>query len=246
MSMMRRKAGLLGAVVGAVMVLLLVGVVVTALALHGDIHIEGITPRKDAGPLRELGRFDAGAVIVKNVVGKVQLISSDVSGVVVKSNLPVNATYQNGLLTVYCLVEKKRSGFGISTHNLCEDYKNGRIIIEVGNGLSDVWVQNTVGDVFIGANATRVVIENTVGDVVSSAPAEYRVDDVVGDVSIHAEGDVTINDVVGDIGIRVPPNYTVSLSLDDVLGKVEKAHSGEGRPIIIRISNVVGDVSVGQ
>ncbi len=243
---MRRKAGLLGAVVGVVMVLLLVGVVVTALALHGDIHIEGITPRKDAGPLRELGRFDAESVTVKNVVGEVQLISSDVSGVVVKSNLPVNATYQKGFLMVYCLVEKKRSGFGISTHNLCEDYKNGRIVIEVGKELADVWVQNTVGDVSIGANATRVVIEDTVGDVVSNSPAEYRVDDVVGDVRIYAGGDVTINDVVGDVGIHVPPNYTVSLFLDDVLGKVGKAYPCEGRPITIRISDVVGDVSVGQ
>jgi len=63
---------------------------------------------------------------------------------------------------------------------------------------------------------------------------------------IYAGGDVTLNDVVGDVRIHVPHDYTVSLSLDDVLGKVEKAYSGEGRPITIRISDVVGDVSIGQ
>ncbi len=243
---MRRKAGFLGAVVGVAIVLLLVGVVVTALALHGDICIGGITPKKDAGPLEELGRFDAGSVVVRNVVGEVQLIPSNVSGVVVKSNLPVNATYQNGLLTVYCLVEKKRSGFGISTHNLCEDYKNGRIIIEVGKELADVWVQNTVGDVFIEANATRLLFEDIVGDVRASAPAEYRVEDVVGDVSIHAEGEVRVSDVVGDVHITVPEEYAVELSVEDVIGDVKNTHSGSGMPVLVMVSNVIGDVTVGQ
>ncbi|NJE05167.1 hypothetical protein E3E36_03210 [Thermococcus sp. M36] len=246
MILVRRRAGLLGVLAGIFLALLIVGIVVTALAFRGYIHIEGGPFKEDAGPVKEIGRFHAGSIVVRNVIGSVELVPSEVEGVVVKSNLPVNATYRNGLLTVYCLVEEKRSVFGISTHNLCGDYRNGKVVIEVGTGLTDVWVRNTVGDVFIGANVTKALIEDTVGDLKGAAPAEYRVDDVVGDVVIHAGGDVTINDVVGDIRIHVPHDYTVSLSLNDVLGKVENTYSGEGRPIIIKISDVVGDVSIGQ
>ncbi|GAB6101149.1 hypothetical protein JCM16138_03720 [Thermococcus atlanticus] len=243
---MRRRAGLLGILAGIFLVLLIIGIVAVALAFHGYVHIEWGPFREDAGPVKEIGRFHADSIVVRNVIGSVELVSSEVEGIVVKSNLPVNVSLENGVLTVYCPAEEKRSGFGISTHNLCSEYRNGKVVIEVGKELADVWVQNTVGDVFIGANATKVLIENTVGNLKGAAPAKYRIDDVVGDVVIHAGGDVTINDVVGDVRIHVPPDYTVSLSLHDVLGKVEKAYSGGGRPITIRISDVVGDVSIGQ
>ncbi|WP_258083776.1 cell wall-active antibiotics response protein [Thermococcus thermotolerans] len=243
---MRRGAGLLGILAGTVLTLLVIGTVVTALAFRGYIHIGWGPFREDAGPVKEIGRFHADSIVVRNLIGSVELVPSEVEGVVVKSNLPVNVSLENDVLTVYCLVEEKRSGFGISTHNLCGDYRNGKVVIEVGTGLRDVWIRDTVGDVFIGTNVTKALIEDTVGDLKGAAPAEYRIDDVVGDVVIHAGGDVTINNVVGDVRIHVPPDYTVSVSLDDVLGRVEKAHSSGGRQITIEISDVVGDVSIGQ
>ena len=243
---MRRRVGLLGILAGTFLAILIIGIVATALAFGGYIHIERVQSKGDAGPVKEIGRFHADSIVVRNVIGSVEVVSSEVEGMVIKSNLPVNVSLENGLLTVYCLAEEKRSGFGISTRNLCSEYRNGKVVIEVGTGLANVWVRDTLGDVLIGANVTEVLIENTVGDINGISPAEYRIDDVVGDVVIYAGGDVTLNDVVGDVRIHVPHDYTVSLSLDDVLGKVEKAYSGEGRPITIRISDVVGDVSIGQ
>ncbi|ASJ13135.1 hypothetical protein [Thermococcus thioreducens] len=225
---MRRRAGLLGILAGIFLALLIVGIVVTALAFRGYIHMEGTPFKEDAGPVKEIGRFHADSIVVRNLIGSVEVVSSETEGVVVKSNLPINVSLENGILTVYCPAEEKRSGFGISTHNLCSEYRNGKVVIEVGTGLRDVWVRDTVGD------------------LKGAAPAKYRIDDVVGDVVIHAGGNVIINDVVGDVRIHVPPDYTVSLSLHDVLGKVKNAYAGEGRPITIRISDVVGDVSIGQ
>ena len=184
---MLRRAGIVPIIAGLVLAVLVVGAVAAIVILH-----EHEDHRKEAGPLKELGKFDAGAIIVREVVGNVMIVSSNVSGVVVKSNLPVKVHYSDGLITVYCPAEDD---------NACNDYRDGRVIIEVGKKLADVVIHKTVGDVEVDVNATRLVFEDIVGDVRASAPAEYKVEDVVGDVSIHAEGEVRVSNVVGDVTI---------------------------------------------
>ncbi|MBP1911036.1 hypothetical protein [Thermococcus stetteri] len=118
------------------------------------------------------------------------------------------------------------------------------VVIEVGRGLADLWVRETVGDVSVDVNATRPVFEDVVGDVSVRAPAEYRIEDVIGNVSIHAEGDVIIKDVVGNVDISLPANFSVQPSTEDVIGSVENAHTGKGKPVLVRIHHVVGNVRI--
>ncbi|QDA31981.1 hypothetical protein FH039_10690 [Thermococcus indicus] len=239
---MRREGGFSTVLLGGVLLALLVGTIVVVLALSGHIQIEGLAPRKVAGKLEEVGRFNAGAIVVTNVVGDVRLVESNVSGVVVRSNIPLNASYRDGLLTVYCPDKKTFLG----RHNVCSDYRNGTVVIEVGSTLADVWFRGLVGNVEVDVDATRIIVEDMVGDLVSTPAAEYRLEDVVGDVSIVAGNDVTIKDVVGDVAISVPVNLSVQLNAEDIVGDVRNSHSGEGMPILITVSDVVGDVEVGN
>ncbi|ASJ07819.1 hypothetical protein A3L11_00685 [Thermococcus siculi] len=237
---MLRRGGALLLIVGVVLAVILIGAVAT-LVIHGRE-----IPKKEAGPLEELGTFDAGAVVVREVVGDVQITEANVSGVVVKSNLPVNVSYSDGLLTVYCQRKSVRELFRYRETNACNEYVGGKVVIEVGKRLADVWVRETVGNVSVNVNATRLVFEDIVGDVSASAPAEYMIEDVVGDVSIRAEGDVTVKDVVGDVYISVPASFSVQLSVENIVGNVENTHPGSGKPVLVRISHVIGDVKIGQ
>ncbi|NJE29786.1 hypothetical protein E3E38_01775 [Thermococcus sp. 18S1] len=239
---MRRKGGFSTVLLGGVLLVLLVGTIIVVLALSGHIHIEGLVPRKAAGKLVEVGRFNAGAIVVENVVGDVHLVESNVSGVVVRSNIPLNTSYRDGLLTVYCPDKKTVLG----RHNVCSDYRNGTVVIEVGSSLADVWFRGLVGNVEIEADATRILAEDVVGDIIATPAAGYRLENIVGDVSIVAGNDVVIRDVVGDVAIAVPVNLSVQLSAEDIVGDVRNSHSGDGMPILISVSDVVGDVTVGN
>ncbi|HDZ35755.1 MAG TPA: hypothetical protein ENH81_02420 [Thermococcus sp.] len=239
---MKRRGGLLGVALSVALVAFLIGATLTALALRGDVHISGITPKKVAGKLVEAGRFNAGAIVVENVVGNVRIVESNVSGVVLRSNIPLNTSYRDGLLTVYC--PKKKTLLG--EHNVCSEYRNGTVVIEVGASLADVWFREVVGDVEIDAAATRILAEDVVGDIAAAPAAEYQLEDIVGDVSIVAGDDVVIQDVVGDVTITVPKGFSVHLSTDDIVGDVRNFHSGEGMPILITVLDVVGDVTVGE
>ncbi|MCD6372680.1 MAG: hypothetical protein J7L37_03935 [Thermococcus sp.] len=239
---MKRRGGLLTVFLAGALVILIVGATAVALALSGHIHIDGLTPRKVAGRLVEAGRFNAGAIVVENVVGNVRIVESNVSGVVLMSNIPINTSYRDGLLTVYC--PKKKTLLG--EHNVCSEYRNGTVVIEVGASLADVWFRDVVGDVEIDASTTRILAEDVVGDITAAPEAGYQLEDIVGDVSIVAGGDVVIQDVVGDVVIAVPEDFSVHLSADDVVGDVRNLHSGEGMPILITVSDVVGDVTVGE
>ncbi|ASJ05939.1 DUF4097 family beta strand repeat-containing protein [Thermococcus pacificus] len=238
---MLRRGGVLPIIAGVVLAVILIGAVAAAVIVH-----KYQTHRKEAGPLKELGAFDAGGVVIRDTVGDVRIVRANVSGVVLKSNLPVKANYSGGLLTVYCPTERKRGLLRFGEHNACSDYRDGKVVIEVGRKLADIWVKDTVGDVEVDVNATRLVLKDVVGDVRASAPAEYLVEDIVGDVSIDAEGDVEVSDVVGDVYISIPANFSVQLSVKDVVGDVENTHSGEGMPVLVRVSDVVGDVRIGQ
>lgn len=237
---MLRRGGILPFIVGVVLAVVLVGMVAVVV-----IHDHQLR-KKEAGPLRELGTFDAGAVIVREVVGDVRIVEANVSGVVVWSNLPVNISYSDGLLSVYCPRKTVDEPLWSRATNACNEYVGGKVVIEVGKGLADVWVRETVGNVSVKVNATRLVFEDVVGDVSARAPAEYRIEDVIGDVSIHAEGDVTVKDVVGNVYISIPADFSVQFSAEDVIGSVENLHSGKGKPVLVRISDVVGDVRTGQ
>jgi hypothetical protein len=237
---MIRRAGVLPIVVGAVLAIVLIGAVVTVLVLHG--HHDRV---REAGPLREVGRFSAGTILAREIVGDVQIVWTNVSGIVVMANIPVEVNDSGGVLTVYCPVREERGVFGFERRNVCNDYRGGRVVIETGSTLSEVQVRETVGNADVTVNATRVILSGVVGKVFAKTPAEYVIDNVVGDVSLHARRNVSISHVVGNVNVLVPGNLSVQLSVRDVVGNVRNAHSANGTAVLVSVSNIVGNVTVG-
>lgn len=238
---MRRAVGTLPLILGLALAVVVLGAIAGALVYE---HFEGYIPKKDAGPVRELGKFEAGAVVIRDVIADILIVESGEGGLQVRSNLPVVVNVSEGVLTVYCPRVKEKTAMGFRERNVCAEYKNGRIIIEVGRELDYLLVRDSIGDYTISANASRVTFENVVGDVESLTLAGYGIKDLVGDVRIRAAGDVSIEDVVGDVEVSIPENFSVWIYVGDVVGKVENEHRGEGTPLVVRISDVVGRVRV--
>jgi hypothetical protein len=235
---MLKRGGVLSFTVSVIVTVILMSALAAVV-----IHSHQIN-RREAGPLREVGKFDAGAIVVREVVGNVSIVRANVSGVIVKSNLPLNVSYSGDTLTVRCQIKNVTKILGHRETNACNEYKDGEVLIEVGRELAELEVRETVGDVSVNVNATKLVFEDVVGDLSAVAPGEYRIEGVVGDVSLHAERDVTINDVVGDVDVLLPDSFSVQLSVDDIVGSVKNTHTGEGTPVVVKISDVIGDVRV--
>ena len=237
---MKRKGGLLRVLLAVALAVLLVGVVVTVLALHSNIRIGEITPKKTAGKVLELGEFNASMLEVREIVGNVSVVTANVSGVVVKSNLPINFTLENDLLIVYCPTKR----VGLSHRNVCNDYRNGTVIVEVSGELLGLTVRDTVGNVFVAADSVGIEIANIVGTVNGTTWGDYDVSNIVGRVSINVKGRATVDNVVGDVKINVPKDYTALLTSKDVLGEVRNNATGKNGTVLIAVENIVGDVEV--
>ncbi|WP_157726907.1 DUF4097 family beta strand repeat-containing protein [Thermococcus radiotolerans] len=238
---MRRRGGVLGAVLGVALAVLLIGAVLTVLAIRGDISIDGITPRKVAGKVVEIGEFNASVLEVTAVVGDVSVVGANVSEIVVRSNLPINASLENGVLTVYCPTKR----VGISHRNVCNDYRNGTVIVEVPGRLLGLNVHDVVGDVLVAADSAGIDITDVVGKVMGTSWNDYDLSDIVGGVSLNVAGRATISDVVGDVTITVPPGFGAVLTVKDIVGDVTNTANGKNGTVVITVRDVVGDITVG-
>jgi len=237
---MKRRGGLFGALLGAALILLLIAGTVTVLAVTGKITVSGVSPKKTAGRVVEVGSFNASILEVKDVVGNVSIVVGNVSNVMVKSNLPVKASVRNNVLLVYC---PTKTGI-LGRRNVCNDYKNGTVIIEVPRGLTDAEIHDVVGDVLVAAPSPTVEASDIVGGFYGAAWSLYRVSDVVGDVSLNAKENADISDVVGDVTVRLPPGTRAVVRADDVVGKVINTADGKKGTIEVAVNDIVGDVTV--
>jgi hypothetical protein len=238
---MERKGGLL----------LILGVLVLALMIIAALAFLLLTPygtggwkKEGAGPIRIIGTFNTSSIPIENVVANVEITPGNVSGVLVKSNLPVIVNNLDGVLTVKCPLVGRFELFGSKKKNLCGRYIHGRIVIETGKEVKRLVVRGSVGDYFISAKVSRLYAEHIVGEIEGTALRECTVENVVGKVSLRVEGNTTVRDVVGDVRIAVPRNFSVQLREKDVVGKVENLHSGSGPLVVINVSNVVGDLTI--
>ncbi|NJE60411.1 DUF4097 domain-containing protein [Thermococcus sp. 21S7] len=242
MGCMRRKGGLVSVVLGVGIAVLLIGAVLTILAIRGDISIHGITPKKVAGKVVEIGEFNASVLEVKAVVGNVSVVGANVSGIVVRSNLPINVSLEKGVLTVYCPTKK----VGITHRNICNDYRNGTVIVEVPGRLLGLNVRDVVGDVLVASNSTQVDVTDVVGDVTGTSWNDYDLSDIVGDVHLNVVERATISDVVGDVTITVPQDFGAALTAEDIVGDVTNTATGKNGTVVITVKDVVGDITVGM
>ncbi|KUH32667.1 hypothetical protein APY94_09105 [Thermococcus celericrescens] len=237
---MRRKGGALGVVLGVALAVLLIGAVLTVLAIRGDISIDGITPKKVAGKVVEFGEFNAPALEVREVVGDVSIVGANVSKITVKSNLPINVSLENGVLTVYCPTKK----VGISHRNVCNDYRNGTVVVEVPEKLLGLRIDNVVGDVLVAAESTGVDVTDVVGEVRGTSRNDYHLSDIVGDVYLNVAEGATISDVVGDVKIAVPEGFGAALTAKDIVGDVTNTAAGKNGTVVVIVTDVVGDVEI--
>lgn len=241
---MKRRGGIFKVLITLALAILLAGVTVAALAIHGGISIGGIAPKKTAGKVLELGEFNASVLTVREVVGNVIVVSSNVSKIVVKSNLPINFTLKGGTLTVYCPSKRVFTGIGISNRNLCSDYRNGTVVIGVPRSLSGLSVTGIVGDVSVETATATVSISDVVGNVRGADAEDCDVSDVVGNVRLSCSGNVRVSDVIGDVSIKVPEGFTALLTAEDILGDVKNRAGGGKGEVTVTVSDVIGDVEV--
>ncbi|WP_457751155.1 hypothetical protein [Thermococcus sp.] len=237
---MKRRAGVLGVLLGLAIVLLLIIGTVTLLAVSGKITVSGITPKKTAGRVVEIGTFAASSLEVKGIVGNISIVSSNVSGILVRSNLPLRAGVENRTLVIQCPTERSLLG----RRNVCNDYRNGTVIVEVPKGLGSISLQDVVGSVSIEATAGSVYISDVVGSTWGSGWGSYRVSDVVGKVRLNVMDGAFISDVVGDVTVRVPPGTRAVVNADDVVGKVINNANGQNETVEVIVNDIVGDVRV--
>ncbi|WP_297421118.1 hypothetical protein [Thermococcus sp.] len=242
---MLRHGGVLPVIVGTVLAVILIAIIITGAVAAVVIVHDHQTHKIEAGPLKELGTFDASGIILREIVGDVRIVRVNVSGVVLKSNLPIKAYYSRGLLTVYCPREREKGLLGSSERNARNEYKGGKVVIEVGKRLSEMQVREIVGNINVNVNTTRTILMDVVGDISAVTPAEYVIDNIMGDIPLHARRDVNISDVVGDVEIFVPENLSIQLTVNDIMGKLENTHSGSGTPVLVRVSDVMGNVRIG-
>ena len=240
---MRRRGGLIAVLLAAFLVVLLLGAVVTVLALRGDIYVDGITPKKVAGRLVEVGSFNSSGLVVRNVVGNVSIVKGE-GGIRVLSNLPVNVSLEKGTLVVYCPEKRIATLFGIRERNVCNDYENGTVVVFVGEDLSNLSIKNSVGGLSVSLEGEEIYVENFVGTVRGTGEG-YVLHNVVGKVFLRVSRRVSINNVVGDVTIDVPDGFNAKLIAKDVLGKVSNNASGENGTVTVEVFNGVGDVTVG-
>ncbi|WP_148236177.1 hypothetical protein [Pyrococcus yayanosii] len=216
------------------MVILLTMVVFSAIALA--LFVKDFYPKKTAGPLADVGSFNATSLIVRDIVGNVRVVEGNISHILVKSNLPVNATLSGATLRIYCPV---RGG-----KNVCSEYRNGTIVIVVGGPLETVKIEDVVGDAVVSADVKNIWVEDLVGEFWGDVWTSYTIKNVVGNLVVHAGGDAIVEDVVGNVVVELPAGVGVSLSIEHVLGKVLNS-VGEGNATVsVYLSNIVGEISI--
>ena len=237
-----RRGGIHGLALGILLLVLLVVGTLTVLAVSGKIMLNGSEPKKTAGRVVTVGTFNSSisGLKVVNVNGDVSIVPANVSGVAVRSNLPVRASLQNDVLTVYC--PAKHGYFGGGT--LCDDYRNGTVIVEVPEKLDYLTVENVVGTVYVDVNATNVELSNIVGTVKGRAWADYTVSNIVGNVYINVRERATVSDVVGNVVVAVPSGKGAVLKARNVMGNVINDATGNGS-VEVSVNDVVGNVEVG-
>lgn len=245
---MKLRGGLVGVALGVVITAFLLGATLTALALKGDVHVGWVTTKKVAGAAVEVGEFNASALTVKEVVGEVVIVSANTSKIVLKSNLPLNFTVEKGVLTAYCPHRTVSNIIGTSTKNLCSDYTNGTVIVEVPEGLLGIDVYDVVGEVRVAAEAGSVELTDIVGNVAGTSWNDYRISDVVGDISLRVAKRASINDVIGDITITVPTGFEAVIAVEDgdIIGDVTNRARGDKGTVLIRVNDIIGDIVVGN
>lgn len=235
-----RRGGLLGVLIAVFLVLLLVGAVLV-LSVGGKALIKP-SPKKTAGRLVTVGTFTASELEIRDVVANVLIVGGNTSGIVVKSNLPVRVSAQGDALILYCPEEK--TGL-FKRRNVCSEYGNGTVVVEVPGKLEGINLQDLVGNVLIETRAASVEMSDVVGTIVGREWASYRISDVVGDIRIKAEGSVEIRNVVGNIAISVPRGASVVLEKKDVMGSVTERTHGGSTAVEVSLSDVMGDVTIG-
>ncbi len=237
-----RRGGIHVLALGIFLLVLLVAGTITVLAVSGKITLNGSEPKKTAGRIVKVGTFNfsVSGLKVVNVNGGVSIVPANVSGVAVRSNLPVRASLQNDVITVYCPAKHAHLGGG----TICDDYRNGTVIVEVPAKLDCLTVENVVGTVYVDVNATNVELSNIVGTVKGRAWADYTVSNIVGNVYINVRERATVSDVVGNVVIAVPSGKGAVLKAKNVMGNVLNDATGNGS-VEVSVNDVVGNVEVG-
>ncbi len=214
--------------------------------------------KKIEGKMHVVGTFNATALSLERIVGRILIKEGSSPGIHVETTLPLS--YNNGsTLTLYCPEENGR--------NICNRYKNGLVIIKTSS-LTSIGIKDSVGDIKgtadagsieadnvvgrfdLNLSASSLALKNIVGDIEFKGSLEDAgIENVVGRVELDLKdaGSISIKDVVGDIKITLPPSaeayLSIKKSINLKLQTDESIYNGT-KPVEIDISEVIGRVEI--
>lgn len=250
-----RRGGLLGAVLIVILLFIALAVIAATLVMEELGGGEGFrfTQPKKTGTPRTLGEFNVTGVNLENVVGRVVVLGSNGSSLVVETNLPLEYRL-NSSLTLYCPSKYDR--------NVCSDYGKGYIVIKaphmralhadhlvgelvINVELESLDVRDIVGNVMV-RNAQTMVVNDVAGNVKGSC-GRGIVSKVIGEVEVGTEKGLTVDNIVGNVKVIIPKNASLALkaggSFTSKLWIGEEAYEGSYE-LPVEIGNIVGNVVI--
>jgi len=237
----RRGLSLLGFIIGAV-----IGIIIGALILAGifllalgstisfldfpNCHCTCETIN-NAGPIKEIGAYNATSLIIEDVIGTVKIKPSNEPQIKVLSNLPINVSVSEDSLVITCSECREKS------------FKNGEIIL-MGN-LSSIKTSDILGRLIVEVPTKRIEVGDVLGEVNIQAYTEvFESEDILGRAEIKATREVQIEDVIGEVKITIPKNSTAKISYSKIIGKIADLSEDSNKIVKVDIEDILGELTV--
>lgn len=196
---------------------------------------------RDAGEITTLGKFNSSEILIENIAAEIT-VEQGTDGIEVLSNLPVKIE-EGETLVISCLD--------------CEDYKNGRLLIRVGdNAVKSLALRNTVGDINIDLGTSLLTFDNVVGDItISGTFSSLVARNFIGDMEVELErcpedeeycSQIEIYRGSGEINISLPAGTKVVPMIEGSLTSttINKDFETGEKTLKLIVKNFIGKIVV--
>ncbi|MCA6212962.1 hypothetical protein GQS78_01320 [Thermococcus bergensis] len=196
---------------------------------------------RDAGEITTLGKFNSSEILIENIAAEIT-VEQGTDGIEVLSNLPVKIE-EGETLVISCLD--------------CEDYKNGRLLIRVGdNAVKSLALRNTIGDINIDLGTSLLTFDNVVGDItISGTFSSLVARNFIGDMEVELErcpedeeycSQIEIYRGSGEINISLPAGTKVVPMIEGSLTSltINKGFETGEKTLKLIVKNFIGKIVV--
>ncbi|KUJ98710.1 MAG: Uncharacterized protein XD43_1624 [Thermococcales archaeon 44_46] len=196
---------------------------------------------RDAGEITTLGKFNSSEILIENIAAEIT-VEQGTDGIEVLSNLPVKIE-EGETLVISCLD--------------CEDYKNGRLLIRVGdNAVKSLALRNTIGDINIDLDTSLLTFDNVVGDItISGTFSSLVARNFIGDMEVELErcpedeeycSQIEVYRGSGEINISIPDDVNVVPMIEGSLTSttINKDFETGEKTLKLIVKNFIGKIVV--